>query len=530
MDIISRAIKKELHISKSEKLNQQTWEEFEEECKNKEVFLFGVGAACEMLLLRFKGGIEIEGVLENDTKKHGFTLDTYVPEMVNTVYANASINSVSILEKYSADEVVILIASTNYYEAIIEQLEGMGFSNHFVILIMEANKRSKDGYKKDEIDDQQRRAAYITDCCKREIDKKKVVFYAYGTYADHGKYITQALLSIRNDLDIVWLVKDLTISVPDGVRLVYIGNWKNYIYEMETAKVWIFDRGVPDYIEKRQGQIYIQAKHWASITLKRCYLDAVTLQSAPLVEGWKRNSKMIDYIFTGSSFDTAFCRRAFAFDKDVIEVGSPRSDIIIKIGDSKRKVYSHYQIDENAHTLLYAPTFRFQEGEIWQQEIGNVELDFDRLLYCLKKKWGGEWYILFRAHPGVASKSSMLNLPNGVIDVSQYIDSQELVAASDVTISDYSSIMFEPAFGKRPVFLFATDRKSYIDKQYDLLLNYDSLPFDIAESNKQLEEAIMRFEQVEYEKRIDNFLKQYGVHEDGHASERAAAFVSNLLI
>jgi CDP-glycerol glycerophosphotransferase (TagB/SpsB family) len=89
--------------------------------------------------------------------------------------------------------------------------------------------------------------------------------------------------------------------------------------------------------------------------------------------------------------------------------------------------------------------------------------------------------------------------------------------------------MFEPAFVKKPVFLFATDRKEYIDKEYDLLIDYDTLPFPIAESNEELARNIENFNQAEYEKKLDAFMEKYGVHEDGHASERAAEFISGLI-
>lgn len=531
MDIISRAIEKKLHISKSEKYNRQTWEDFEKECKNKKVFLFGVSAVCEALLLRFQGEVELEGILDNDIKKHGFTLDTYVPEMIDTVYANVQIKSVFTLESYEAEEVIVLIASTNYYEAIIEQLENMGIHNHFVILIMEANKRSENDYRGEQIDEQQRREAYIIECCNQEIDKKKIVFYAFGTYSDHGKYISEELLRIRNDLDIVWLVNDLSIQVPSGMRKVYAGNWKKYIYEMETAGVWIYNMVVPRYIVKRPGQIYIQTKHWASVTLKKFYLDASTVQDIPEnVEKWKYNGQIMDYIITGSEFDTDSCRRGFDFEKEVIQVGSPRTDALFNSKVNRKKVYSFYKIKPEIHTVMYAPTYRFDQASIGHQhESRGIDLDFKGLKSALEKRFGGEWYIILRLHPSVAKESKNIRKTDFIIDAGDYEDSEELVAACDMMISDYSSIMFEPAFVKKPVLLFATDKEEYIEKEYDLLIDYDSLPFPIAEDNEALLRNVEEFDYEIYRKNVDAFLKRYGVCEDGNASVRAAEFINTLV-
>lgn len=54
-------------------------------------------------------------------------------------------------------------------------------------------------------------------------------------------------------------------------------------------------------------------------------------------------------------------------------------------------------------------------------------------------------------------------------------------------------------------------------------------PSPIAETNEQLAENILNFNQEKYEADVTAFLDKYGVHEDGHASERAAEFILGLL-
>ena len=138
-----------------------------------------------------------------------------------------------------------------------------------------------------------------------------------------------------------------------------------------------------------------------------------------------------------------------------------------------------------------------------------------------------EYFI--RLHPVVAEASKGMKRPDYIIDASDYPDSQELVATLDVMITDYSSIMFEPAFVRKPVFLFAPDKKEYINGERKLLIDYDSLPFPIAESNDELAKNIKTYNKEEYVRKVDEFMKKYGVHEDGHASERAAKFILDLI-
>ena len=360
--------------------------------------------------------------------------------------------------------------------------------------------------------------------CRREIEEKKIVFYNQNGYCGHGKYITEELLRQRKDLDIVWLVKDLTLEVPDGVRLVYSLNYRNFIFELETAKAWVFDYWVPTYIEKRPEQIYFQVKHWASVTLKTFGLDVALFQNnKPHIYSSLYNSKIIDYIIVGSRFDEISCRSGFAFTGEVCYAGSPRSDVLFESRNMKEKVCRYYGINEQAHLLIYSPTFRVVEDQL---ETGDIQLDFIRLQELLTDKFGGTWYILLRFHPYILENNKEIEQFEYVIDASRYSDSQELVAASDILITDYSSIMFEPTFVKKPVFLFAPDKDEYINGERKLLIDYESLPFSIARTNEELGQNMDAFDQEKYQKAIERFLNQYDVHEDGHASERAAGFIS----
>lgn len=530
MDVIDRAIEKGLHHSEREEWNKQTWADFEYAIQGKKVFLYGVGLGADCYFNRYKNAVRLDGVIDNDGKKQGLPAKVFVAEMIDLEQGNLPVSDSSVFDCDLAENSVVLISSTNYYMEIAEQLEQKGIRNCFVLLMMEANQRKQEQRKN--IESTTREELFAEECCTRfPIEEKKIFFRAYGDYTDHGKYITNALLKLRTDLDLVWAVSDMTTPVPSGVRKLYSANWKSYIYEMETAKVWILDLAVPSFIRKRQGQLYIQTKHWASITLKKFYLDAVTFQSIPdQIENWKRDGQLIDYIITGSKFDEESCRRGFGFQKEVLPFGSPRSDALFYEKENREKVYRHYKLDLNKHTILYAPTYRFDKKKGKKFHMAKqVELDFLRVKKAAEQRFGGEWILMLRLHPSVAKAAKEMEKPDFVIDVSAYADSEELVSAAEITISDFSSIMFEPAFVKKPVFLFATDLQEYIEKEYELLIPYCELPFSIAESNEELENMILTFDKKIYQEKIEDFLKKYGVAEDGHASERTARFLLDYL-
>lgn len=526
MDAIDKAIINGWNYSDNKKLNHQTWKDFELALVGKKLFLFGVGHGADFYFKKYKKKAIVEGIIDNNNGIWGAKAHEVIGEKIADNMREITVSSTYSLYNYDKDNIIILIASIRYYAEIAQQLEEMGINNYFAVLPMEAKCRNDKIVDKEKADDE----SYIEECCRLNIDNWKIVFLTMSDYAGHGKEIAKQLLEIRHDLDLVWIVNNLNIEVPSGIRLVLRNNSKEFAYEMETAKIWICDTGIPLFIVKRKGQIYVQVKHWASVTLKAFGFELAKFrQNKSMIELCEKESRIIDYIITGSKFDTETCRKGFAFTGEVFEAGSPRTDILFQSEEYRVKICNYYHVDKNKKLLLYAPTFRSGIGKEYIPEAAHIDLDFIQIKQELEKKFGGNWLILLRLHPAVARQGVKINKPEYVIDVSHYYDSEELVAGTDIMITDYSSIMFEPAFVKKPVFLLAVDREEYINKERTLLIRYDTLPFPIAESNEQLAENIRDFDPKEYERALDYFFAQYGVYEDGHAGERAASFISELI-
>ena len=174
---------------------------------------------------------------------------------------------------------------------------------------------------------------------------------------------------------------------------------------------------------------------------------------------------------------------------------------------------------------MYVPTYRFNDNKVGSNDLKWQNLDFDKLLDSLKRRWQGNWKIFIKLHPIIRIRSKQIQMPEFVVDVSNYEDVMELVAASDVVISDFSSIAMDPAYVLKPVFLYSPDKDVYEKKDYELLLDYNSLPFPISTTNEELSEQIMNFDEIVYKANVQEFLNKYKVHEDGNASERAAEFI-----
>ena len=528
MDQIDSCISNGMHITKNSAFIEKTWKDFEISCQDKKLIFYGISGMLRFMSLRCNENILVSAAVDNDEEKQGHTLDEIFDDEYIKNSQKVKIFNKTILNDYNPDEIVVLISSTRYYEEIAVDLEKKNIHNYFSILNLEYNYRK---YMKEKNlpfeTGETQREEYVNYCIEKyPIQINKLVFYGQGCYSDHGKYITEQLLKMNKKLDIVWIVNRLSVKVPENVRIVYNEKWKQYIYEMETAKFWIYDTTVPAFLRKRDEQIYIQTKHWSSITIKKFYLDVPSIINiGSYKKDWELNGNWIDYIISGSEFDENSCRRGFNFHKNFLRFGSPRSDALFRPEKYKEKVFNQFNLTPNEHILLYVPTYRFNDNKVGSNDLKWQNLDFDKLLDSLKRRWQGNWKIFIKLHPIIRIRSKQIQMPEFVVDVSNYEDVMELVAASDVVISDFSSIAMDPAYVLKPVFLYSPDKDVYEKKDYELLLDYNSLPFPISTTNEELSEQIMNFDEIVYKANVQEFLNKYKVHEDGNASERAAEFI-----
>ena len=547
MDIIDKCVANGEFDSQNQKFGDKTWNDFIAAAKNKKVILRGVAGLLKFLWIRCSGKIEIAAALDNDEQKIGHELNEFFEEYNLDKEKSIIITSADHLKYFDPNEVVILISSRKSYDAIAAELERQGFYNYFSALHLEYYFREymKKNNLPFKVEDDIKHD-YALECAKNfPIQNNKIIIYNMDQYLDHGKYITEQLLNLsknlKKKLDIIWLGEGLSKIIPKGVRALSRKKWKNFIYEMETMHILVDNSFVtPRYLVKRNEQVYIQVKHWGSITLKSFYLEDLENQIKNNINFFQNeqlksskelylyNSRCTNFIVTGSEFDEESCRRGFDFNGPFLRFGSPRSDVLFQSQSCKEKICQYFNLDKKVHILLYVPTYR--------RYAFDSKLDFDRLLKSLKTRWNGDWKIFLRLHifakkdyKGNEGIPSKMDWPEYIIDVSDYRYGQELVAASDIVISDYSSIMFEPAYVLKPVFLYIPDKDEYFANDRYLLIDYDSLPFPISTTNEQLSEQIATFDEEKYRQEVKAFLDRYGVHEDGHASERTAKFILRLL-
>lgn len=502
------------------------WSGFESCADTKSIILYGVGFGCDLFLKRYGDKYSDLLIIDKDPRINGAPLATISAEGSKwSCYEKTVIHNRQQIDDDILRKSVIVVCSINYGLDIKKELESKGLLC-FSVVIMELRERMfGDLHSKELILDYQREIGEM------KINPGKISIFATSKYSGHGKAIVENLLRNNIEIEIVWITCDWNYNVPNNIKKVYSNNKRLTVMELETSRIIMDDTGcLPEYYRKRINQTVIELKHWSSITLKSFAAEVARFRGNKRVQDmYSSYGKLIDYFLVGSEFDEQTCREGFDYQGNVVNIGSPRSDILFNSGEITAVIKKKLNIDKDTHVLLYAPTFRYQEGNELLHELYCGFPNFEELIKALMKRFGGRWNIMLRLHPLVAQYSKELTFSCNVIDVSHESDSQELAAACDAMITDYSSIMFEPAFVRKPVFLFAPDKDEYINGERELLIDYDTLPFPIATTNDELAYNIKTFDYDKYVSDVDAFMDKYGVHEDGHASERAAEFICGLI-
>ncbi len=153
----------------------------------------------------------------------------------------------------------------------------------------------------------------------------------------------------------------------------------------------------------------------------------------------------------------------------------------------------------------------------------------EKLKNALTSKFGGEWVVFVKLHPIIADlKNSYLSKYEGVVDVTDYPDMQELLVSADVVITDYSSCIYDYILSNKIGFIYATDVEKY-DNTRGLYYSLKETPFLIATNNNEMVENIKNFDNEVYLKKVNEFLKGKGCIDDGKASERVVDLIESIV-
>lgn len=356
-------------------------------------------------------------------------------------------------------------------------------------------------------------------CSLLPVRKQKIVFSNFngGGFGDNPRYIAEECIRRNLPHRLYWVCGKKGCGFPTELAVIR-PNTIRFVYHMSTAGIWVDNTRKLYYFKKKKNQTYIHTWH-AGPGLKRIERDAGTGLSPEYIAYAKRDSKHIDLLLSNCRFWTRCFQSCFWYDGPILEKGLPKNDLYFQdISGMRLKIRTYYRLPADVKLVLYVPTWREN------RKLHVYHLDFEGCLDAFEKRFGGRWIMLVRLHPNVSEADFDIRYTDRVLNASPYDNSQELLAAGDAVITDYSSCGFDYIQLNRLSFFYAEDYEEMKrDKGYYLEL--EELPVPKAFSNEEMIRNIREYAPALWKEKREKFMEMMDYYDNGHASEAVVDYI-----
>ena len=377
-----------------------------------------------------------------------------------------------------------------------------------------------------------RRLNYLTGRATLPVQDKLVYFNSFvgRSYSDSPKAIYEYMLNNKEyeDYHYVWMFRDpgahQDLIMNRNTAVVAYGS-KDEKDAIREAKYWITNYRMLDEYIPRKDQIYVQC--WHGTPLKRLGYDLSNSDNAmndteEIRDKYKKDAVRFKYLLSPSHFVTEKFRSAWNLRElrkydCVLEKGYPRNDRLINAREDEiEAIKEKLGLPEGKKVILYAPTWRDNQYDSSLGYTYKLHVDFDKL----KEYFGEKYVILFRAHYLVASEFDFGKYSGFIWDVSGYDDINDLYLASDLLVTDYSSVIFDYANLKKPMVFYMYDLEEYRDSIRGFYLDISELPGPIVRTEEELRDSVLALDNFSPDEKYLKFCKKYNYLDDGNATER----------
>lgn len=297
--------------------------------------------------------------------------------------------------------------------------------------------------------------------------KPIVLFESNPDFCDNTRGVYDRLIELgyNEKLKIVWFVQDASIFSDIKIKNVEFVNFsdKKKVRYYEYFAKYIIDCN--HFIYKRnKNQLRIHLTHGTPIKF---------------AGGYCADCGKVDYVVQVSDFFTEITKELFQVtDKEVISVGFPRNDIILK----KNNCVFYPEI-KRKKTICWFPTYRNHKGHSTGKNIFpygipsvNSEKELKELNKSLKEE---DTLLVIKLHP--AEDTSILRkldldhiklVEDSIFDI-DHTTLYHYLANVDALITDYSSVYYDFLLTKKPIGLAICDIKEYVKTTRIIFDNYE---------------------------------------------------------
>ena len=374
------------------------------------------------------------------------------------------------------------------------------------------------------------RAKMTADAPFAKIDDKLVYFQTFSGrgYSDSPKAIYEYMLNAPEykDYRFVWSFrnpKEFEELKNERTTLVKFRSRADN-KALRRAKYWISNYRMLDHQHPRKGQIYLQC--WHGTPLKRLGYDLSASDNSmnslrEIRSKYRTDARKFAYLLSPSPFATEKFISAWNLKKTkqvdkVLEAGYPRNDRLASVTEEERTSLREKLGVEGKKVILYAPTWRDNQHTSGEGYTYKAEVDFDKL----KEELSDAYVILFRAHYLVANSFDFERYEGFIRDMSQYSDINDLYIASDLLVTDYSSVFFDYANLLKPVIFYMYDLEEYAGEIRGFYMPLEELPGPIVQDEDSLIDEIRKTDNYKPNEVYVEFHRKYNPKDDGEASKR----------
>ncbi|AGW40897.1 teichoic acid synthase [Leifsonia xyli subsp. cynodontis DSM 46306] len=304
-----------------------------------------------------------------------------------------------------------------------------------------------------------------------------------------------------------------------------------YYRALATSQYLINNATFPPDFSKRPGQVYLNT--WHGTPLKRMGYDIENgaLATANIV----RNFVQADYLLAANAFMAEqMYERAYKltgiYRGTLVEEGYPRIDRQFLDGAAREEVHRRLTASGiplgDRKIVLYAPTWK-------GTSFGRPEDDLDELMAHIaqveERIDTSRYAVLLKTHQTVHRLAAGRPELQRML-VPNEIPTNLVLGASDILISDYSSIFFDFLQTGRPILFFTPDLADYAGTR-GLYFEPEEWPGPVFESARELGDAIAAIATdgdavpAEARERYLAMQRRFTPHEDGSASKRVVDLV-----
>lgn len=299
--------------------------------------------------------------------------------------------------------------------------------------------------------------------CKKYSVNKELFFFESNLarqYTGNPRYIYERMLERYPNYTYVWSYDGDEDLIP-GNPIVVERKSDDYYRYLAQAGFLINNTVFPVWYPRKES-FYLQT--WHGTPYKKMHWD---IENKPIKASTKPDfyakSTSWNALLSPNHYSSEKFKSGFKYDGEILEFGYPANDIFYnskKYTSKRLEIREKLNISEDSLVYLYAPTWR--DGGYLGNSMFKFDLMFDTEEFI--KKAPDNSVLLIRSHHMSDSNETLKNLHGRVIDVSGFDDAVELMCASDILITDYSSIVFDWYCSKKPVIYFVPDLDKYVNE------------------------------------------------------------------